>query len=108
MVVDDDLDTNTTIKTILEKNNYRVITAVSYNDCLKKLKTTHPHLILIESFMSKGKILKIADQKRIKIAYLITEKEEKEDLKLYKNVIGFIEEPRDIKQFIKNIKKLIN
>ena len=66
MLVDDDLDTNKTIKTILEKNDYHVIISVNCNDCLKKLTTTKPNLILIESFMPKGKILEISNKKGIK------------------------------------------
>ena len=51
MVVDDEPDNITTIKTILESNGYKVITAVNGDDCLKKLKRAHPDLILMDVMM---------------------------------------------------------
>ena len=106
LIFDEDTDTRSTIKTILEKEGYKVITAITCNDCLKKIEKINPDLVLIEIFMSRKGILECVDKmKKTKIAYLISDEDEIEDLSLYKNVIGFIKEPFDINEFIKNIKR---
>jgi DNA-binding response OmpR family regulator len=108
LIFDDDTDTRETIKTILEKNGYNVFTAVNCDACLKKIEKIKPDLVLIESFMSKKGILEcVGKMKNTKIAYLITDEDEKEDLDLYKNVIGFVKEPFNIDEFLKDIKRLI-
>ena len=108
MVVTGKLDTSLTIKTLLEKNGYEVIVAANADECLKKLKINKPGLFLIVSMMPKEKILETATKlKRVKIAYLITNEDENEELKLYSNVIGFVDEPRDINGFLRKIKEFL-
>ena len=51
MVVDDEPDIRATVKTVLEKNGYKVVTAVDGDDCLKKLKKEKPDLILMDIMM---------------------------------------------------------
>ena len=38
MVVDNEADNRTTVRAVLEKERYNIITAVSGDDCLKKIK----------------------------------------------------------------------
>jgi DNA-binding NtrC family response regulator len=109
MVAMDKQDDRETIKTLLKKNNYNVITSTNCKNCLAKIKKYKPHLILIGSFQSRTNILEEVQKiKDIKIIHITTDIKEKENLKLYRNVIGFIEEPFDIKEFLKKIDKLLN
>ena len=41
MVVDDEEDIRTTLKSVLQGNGFKVITAVNGDDCLVKLKKTN-------------------------------------------------------------------
>lgn len=102
------LDTCFTIKTLLERNGYDVVTVTTAENCLKKLDIFNPSLLLMESTLPREKVLKKAvKMKNLKIAYLIVDKSEMEYLKLYKNVIGFINEPTNIKNFIDKIEELL-
>ena len=112
MVVDDEPDIRTTVKLVLEKNKYSVITANSADDCLKKLKEgSKPDLILMDIMMPgtpvKDAIPKI---KNIKIAYLSVvrmSEAEKEDLMKNKNIVDFIQKPFDIVELAKRVKKIV-
>jgi len=42
MIVDDEPDLRSTVRTVLEKEGFNVITAVNGDDCLKKLKKKNP------------------------------------------------------------------
>lgn len=108
LIFDDDTDTRVTIRAILEKNGYNAITAVTCNDCLNKIEKANPDLVLIESSMPKKGILECVEKmKKTRIAYLIVDEDEIEDLNLYKNVIGFIKEPFNIEDFLKNIRRML-
>jgi DNA-binding response OmpR family regulator len=55
MVVDDDPDVLSTSRTMLEQQNYEVITAESGDECLKKLEDGLKGIILIDiPIMHKG------------------------------------------------------
>lgn len=108
MIVVDDSDTCSTIETLLKRNGYEVVCAVDSEDCLKKLESDKPNLLLISSLMPKEKILENATKiKGLKIAYLTADESEIGHLDLYKNVVGFVDEPRDIDKFLKKIKDLL-
>ena len=108
LIVDDHPDIVFTIELLLKKNNYNVLTALSAEECVKKLKTNKPNLILIDGLAAREKILDAAAKVRgLRIAYLITDEAEKENFKLYSNVAGFINEPSDIKKFLEKIKELL-
>ena len=112
MVVDDEPDVRATVKTVLEKNGYKVVTAVDGDDCLKKLKDEKPDLILLDIMMPgtpvRDVILKV---KGTKIAYLSvvrTSEAEKEDLMKAKNIVDFIQKPFDVKGLLKRVKKIVS
>jgi len=111
MVVDDEPDIRETVKLILEKNGYKVITAVNGDDCLKKLKTNKPDLILLDIMMPGTPVKDVVPKiKNIKIAYLSVVRvgeAEKEDLMSSKNIVDFIQKPFDIGTLLKKIKKLV-
>ncbi|HLC87165.1 MAG TPA: response regulator [Candidatus Nanoarchaeia archaeon] len=112
MVVDDEPDNRKTIKTILEKEGYVVITAVNGDDCLNKIKEGEkPDLILMDIMMPGTPVREIVPKlKNIKVVYLSVvriSEAEKEELLKSKNVIGFIQKPFDLDELIRNVKKFL-
>lgn len=110
MVVDDEADIRNTVKTILEKEGFKVIIAINGDDCLKKLEKSKPDLILLDIMMPGTPVREIVPKiKGTKIAYLSVvrvSEAEKEDLMKSKNIVDFIQKPFDIKELIKKVKKL--
>ena len=112
MVVDDETDNRNTVKTILEKNGYTVVTAVNADDCLKQLGKVKPDLILLDIMMPGtpiGKIVpKIKDTKIIYLTAVRLSEAETEDLfKDKKNIVGFINKPYDINDLLKKVKNAV-
>ena len=52
LVVDDDPDFVEIMRTILEANDYEVLTAANGNQALAKVKSDHPDLMLLDIMMS--------------------------------------------------------
>jgi len=112
MITDDEPDIRSTVKTVLEKAGYKVITAISGDDCLKKIKGGEkPALILMDIMMPGTPVRDIIPKLgNIKIAYLSvvrTSEAEKEDLMKSKNIVDFIQKPFDINELLKRVKKLV-
>lgn len=111
MIVDDENDIRETVKTILKKEGYNMITAVNGDDCLKKLKKEKPDLILMDIMMPGTPVREVVKQiKGIKIAYLSvvrTSEAEKEELINQSNIVDFIQKPFDIKELVLRVKKLV-
>ena len=89
MVVDDEPDIRNTVKLIMEKEGYNVITAVNGDDCLKKVQKVKPNLILLDIMMPGTPVREIVPQlKGIKVVYLSVvrvSEAEKENLMKSKN-----------------------
>jgi len=111
MVVDDEKDNITTVKTALEANGYKVTSAKNGDDCLKKLKKEKPDLILMDIMMPGTPVREIIPKiKGTKIAYLSVvrvSEAEKEDLMVSKNIVDFIQKPFDIDDLLKKVKKIV-
>ena len=111
MVVDDEPDVRNTVKTVLEKNGYKVIPAVNGDDCLEQLKKVTPDLILMDIMMPGTPVKDIVPKiKNIKVSYLSvvrTSEAEKEELTKSKNVVGFIQKPFDIDILLKREGELV-
>ncbi len=111
MIVDDEPDIRETVKTVLEKNGYKVVTAENGDDCLKKLKESKPDLILMDIMMPGTPVKDVVPQiKNTKIAYLSvvrTGEAEKEELLKEKNIVDFIQKPFDINNLLKRVKKIV-
>jgi DNA-binding response OmpR family regulator len=112
LVVDDDEDIRNTVKIILEKNGYSIITAVNGDDCLEKLSKESVDLILLDIMMPgtpvRDIVKKILD---IKIAFLTvvrTSEAEKDIILKQKNIVDFIQKPFDINDLLKRVKKILN
>ena len=117
MVVDDVPDIVETVKTVLEKEEYEIISASSADECLEKLKKITPDLILLD-IMMPGMVVKemlkgIKENKKwrnIKIIYLTVvrmSEAEKADLLKEANIVDFIEKPFDITNLVRRVKKVI-
>ncbi len=111
MIVDDEPDIRNTVKTLLKKNKYEVITANNADEALKKFKAEKkkPALILLDIMMPGTPVREIIPKmKGTNIVYLtavkITEAE-KEDLLKSKNIMGFIQKPFDLDNLLKEVKK---
>jgi CheY-like chemotaxis protein len=112
MVVDDEPDNVTTVKTVLETNGFNVVSAINGDDCLKKLKKVKPDLILMDIMMPGTPVRDVVRKiKNIKIAYLSvvrTSEAEKEELLGQKNIVLFIQKPFDITDLVEKVKMLTN
>ena len=80
LVVDDEPDIRETVQTILEKNKYKVITAVNGDDCLLKLKKEYEGLLKnnaeLVSFLEKTRSMtdiRKAREKALQLSKLIEE-----------------------------------
>lgn len=111
LVVDDEPDIRSSVKTILEKEGYEVITAINGDDCLKKLEKVKPDLILLDIMMPGTPVREVVKKiKGTKIAFLSvvrTSDAEREKLLGQKNIVDFIQKPFDIKDLIKRVKKIV-
>lgn len=110
MVVDDEADNRDTVKTVLEKNGYKVVTAVSGDDMMKKLPKQKVDLILLDIMMPGTPVRRLVPKLKAKIVYLSavrTSEAEKEDLLKSKNIVGFIQKPFDIDNLLKKVKKFV-
>ena len=111
MVVDDEADNRDTVRTLLEKNGYNVITAVSGDDCLKKFPNQKVDLILLDIMMPgkpvKDVIPKVSNCKIIFLSAVRMSDAEKEQLTKEKNIIGFIEKPFDLTALLKKVKSVL-
>ena len=112
MVVDDEQDIRTTVKAVLEKEGYIVITAINGDDCLKQVEGgKKPDLILMDIMMPgtpvKDIIPKLGDMKIAYLSVVRTSEAEKEDLMKAKNIVDFIQKPFDIKDLVERVKKLV-
>ena len=116
MVVDDEKPILTLLKEVLEKEGYKVITAESGMECLKKLKTVKPDLIVMDMMMPKmsgydtiRKIRANSKTKDLRIVILTVSKIEEVsmfELSKYK-VLDYINKPFDIKEIVEKLKKYI-
>ena len=111
MIVDDEPDIRSTVKTILEKEGYKVVTAVDGDDCLKKLPKQKVDLILLDVMMPGTPVVEVTKRiKGVKIIYLTalrTSEDEKKELLKSPNVVDFIQKPFDIDNLIEEVKKVI-
>jgi len=112
MVVDDEPDNVSTVRSVLESNGFDVVSAVNGDDCLEKLKRVKPALILMDIMMPGTPVREVVKKiKDVKIAYLSvvrTSEAEKEELLGQKNIVDFIQKPFDINDLIAKVKKLTN
>ena len=116
MVVDDEESLRELVKGIFEIEGFEVIDASSGMECLEKLKTSKPELILMDMMMpgmsgreATEKIRQNPATKKIKVVFLTvarfseTGKETLDKL----NVSDYITKPFDNDDLVKKVKRLI-
>ncbi|MCJ7570887.1 MAG: response regulator [Candidatus Thermoplasmatota archaeon] len=111
LVVDDEPDIRQSVKMILEKNSYRVITAEDGDDCLVKLKEIKPDLILLDIMMPGTPVTEILKQiKDIKIAFMSVVRisdARKKGLTNLDNVVDFLQKPFDVTDLIDRVETIL-
>jgi len=116
MVVDDEKSMLVVIKTVLEPEGFDVITASSGQECLDKLKTIRPDLILMDMMMpglsGRDTTEKIRENKKtrdIKIAFLtvVSFSETGKEVLKKMNVADYLTKPFENDEFVKRIKKIL-
>jgi len=109
LVVDDEPDFLKVITIRLKANNYRVITATSGKEALKKIKQEKPDAVLLDILMPKldglETLKKIRKQNKGLPVYIITAFSTEERLKLARklNASGFIMKTSSLKKEVENI-----
>jgi CheY-like chemotaxis protein len=116
MVVDDEDSLLELLRAVLETVNYKVITASSGDECLMKLKTVKPDLVLLDMMMpgmsgreTCEKIRADPKTKSLKVAFVTVAKfseSGKEKLKEMK-VSDYITKPFDNADLLARVKKIV-
>jgi DNA-binding response OmpR family regulator len=111
LVVDDEPDVRDSVKMILERRGYNIITAIDGNDCLKKIKEVTPDLILLDIMMPGIPINDVVKQiKGIRIAFMSVvriSEARKDGLGKQENVIDFIQKPFDVGDLIGRVELIL-
>jgi len=111
LVVDDEEDIRQSVRMILEKNGYRVVTAENGDDCLIKLKETTPDLILLDIMMPGTPVTEVVKEiKDIKIAFMSVVRisdARKQGLTTQENVVDFFQKPFNVTDLIDRVELLI-
>jgi len=110
LVVDDEEDNRTTLRMLLEKNGYKVLTAVDGDDCLKVLAKQRVDLVLLDIMMPgtpvRDIVRRIKDTRVAFLSVVRTSDAEKEELLCTKNVVDYIRKPFDVPLLLKKVEKL--
>ena len=116
MVVDDESSLLELVSALMEQEGYEVITAISGQECLEKLKTVKPDLILLDMMMPGMSGREVCEKirgdpktKDLKIAFLTVAKFSetgKETLTKMK-VLDYITKPFENEDLTRRVKKML-
>ncbi|UCC20506.1 MAG: response regulator [Promethearchaeota archaeon] len=111
LVVDDEPDIRQSVKMILEKNGYTVLTAENGDDCLFKLKEKTPDLILLDIMMPGTPVNEVLKQiTDIKIAFMSVVRisdARKKGLTSQKNIVDFFQKPFNVTDLLDRVNLLL-
>lgn len=113
LVVDDELNTRKFLKTILEKEHYKVITAEDGEAALEKMETHHIDLIVLDIMMPKldgfSTLKRIKDIKDIPVIMLSARNEEYDKLHGFDlGVDDYVTKPFSLKELMARIKVILD
>jgi DNA-binding response OmpR family regulator len=112
LVVDDEPHTRESVKIILEKYCYKVITAENGDECLNIIRQTKPDLILLDIMMPGTPVIKVVKQiSDIKIAFMSVVRisdARKMGLTSQENIVDFFQKPFDVTDLADRIGLLVN
>ena len=116
MIVDDEPDVLISLKTVLERQNYDVITVTNGSECLKEIEKGFRGVILMDIMMptmsgreTTEKIRTNSKTKNLKVAFLTVARFSevgKDELKKM-NVVDYITKPFDNNDLVKRVKRLV-
>ena len=111
LVVDDEPDIRESVKMILEKNGYQVITAEDGDDCLRKVQYTTPDLILLDIMMPGTPVTEVVKQiTDVKIAFMSVVRisdARKKGLCVQENIVDFFQKPFNVTDLIDRVELLL-
>ena len=116
MAVDDEESILELIRAVLEAENYEVITAGSGDECLEKLKTVKPDLILLDMMMPGMSGREVCEKiradpktKSLKVAFVTVAKFSEAGKGKLKDmgVLDYITKPFDNADLIARVKKML-
>ena len=117
MVVDDEENIVELVKAIMENEGYDVITASDGKECLEKLKSAKPDLILLDMMMPGMSGREVCERiradpktKNLKVAFLTVAKfsEAGKDVLNKMKVADYINKPFDNDDLIARVKKALS
>jgi DNA-binding response OmpR family regulator len=112
LVVDDEPDIRQSVKTILEVNGYKVVTAVDGEDCLQKVHEFNPDLILLDIMMPGKPVNDVVRQiKDTKIAFMSVVRisdARKRGLCTQENIVDFFQKPFNVTDLIDRVELILN
>lgn len=112
LVVDDEEDIRGSVRMILEKNGYKVITAENGDDCLNKLQEITPDLILLDIMMPGTPVTEIVKKiTNIKIAFMSVVRisdARKKGLTAQENIVDFFQKPFNVTDLVDRVELLLN
>ena len=111
LVVDDEPDIRESVKVILEKNGYEVITAENGDECIEKAKEK-PDLILLDIMMPGTPVSEVVKQiNDIKIAFMSVVRisdARKRGLTTKDNVVDFFQKPFNVTDLVDRVEVILN
>jgi CheY-like chemotaxis protein len=111
MIVDDEPDNVSTVKEILEREGYTIVTAVDGDDCLKKFPKQKVDLVLMDIMMPGTPVKEVIPKlKGTKVAYLSVvsvSEAERTNLMRSNNVVDYIQKPFDVSDLVRKVKKIL-
>lgn len=112
--VDDEPDTLSVVKTILEKEGYEVVSAPSGKDALKSVNLNGFSLIILDIMMPDmsgwdlfTRIAEIKPHYKVIFLSVVDVSEEKQKVLKEAGVRDYIKKPFDRDEFVKRVKKVL-
>lgn len=112
LVVDDEPDIRESVKMILTKNGYKVVTAENGDQCLEKAKQENPDLILLDIMMPGKPVSEVVKEiKNIKIAFMSVVRisdARKRGLTTQENIVDFFQKPFNVTDLIDRVELILS